>query len=180
MSEKNKNLDKDEKTKIEERLDKIEETLNRRIEEIIEEAIDRRLKKGLNMEVEELVRSAPNGSTTRVVFGPRRRLLVMKKTPIPIRNLNLELYRRMRKLAYSRGLTVGEIFNEAMRYYLENYDELRLMNRKKRVLERLERIGTPGFLTDAEVRDTVKKELMRELEKINKRLDQLKKGKERG
>ncbi|HDN01711.1 MAG TPA: hypothetical protein ENF42_01910 [Candidatus Bathyarchaeota archaeon] len=78
----------------------------------------------------------------------------------------------MRRLAVRRGMTVGQLINDAMRYYLENYDKLTLKSRKLQILRRLQEIGTPGVV-DPEVRNILKKELEEELDRINKRLEEL-------
>ncbi len=141
---------------------KIDEMLERIIEEKIENLIERRLGRRIERNIEEYM-IAPEG----------KRILIRRFThPIPIRNLNRNLYMRMRKLAAKKGVPVGQLINEAMKYYLENHDQIALKKRKLQILRRLRSIGVPGAMQQ-DVRDILKKELEEELNRINKRLKEL-------
>jgi len=93
--------------------------------------------------------------------------------PIPIRNLNRELYEYVKKIAETRGLTIGEVINEALRFYLENYNLAYLESKRAKLMEKLKEIGMAGFIIDREIREYLKSLYMEELEKIEEKIKEL-------
>lgn len=99
------------------------------------------------------------------------------RRPIPIRNLDRELYRSMRDLAEERGVKTGEIINEAMRYYLEHADPATLEKEKKGLLKRLENVSTDQAM-DEDIRKALEQEYTQMLNEVKQRIEKLKKEKE--
>lgn len=143
-------------------MEQLDEMIERMVEEKIRELIEERVDRKIERSIEEFR------------MGARGKMMLARRLthPIPIRNLDRKLYMEMRRLAVRRGMTVGQLMNDAMKYYLENHDKLALKRRKLQILQRLQKIGIPGAV-DPEVRDLLKKELEEELERINKRLEEL-------
>jgi tetrahydromethanopterin S-methyltransferase subunit G len=156
------------------------EEFEKRWEEWAEE-----LSKRIGLAVEKAMRGAFRGA----MLGPRAIVAVGPKLldeqdwlrrPIPIRNLSRSLYSRIREIAERRGIKVGEVMNEAMRFYLSRYDEATLEREKERILRKIEEIGAPGY-AEPEVRDLLLKEYQEMLNEVKKRLSELRsKGEEKG
>jgi len=92
--------------------------------------------------------------------------------PIPIRNLDRELYENIKEIAEARGLTIGEVVNEALRFYLENYSLAYLESRRLKLAEKLREISL--VLThEPSIKEYLKNFYMNELEKIEKKLEEL-------
>ncbi|RLF04617.1 MAG: hypothetical protein DRK00_06325 [Thermoprotei archaeon] len=106
-------------------------------------------------------------------WAPRRLEERVLTRPIPIRRLDRELYERVKRIAEARRLPVGEVMNEALRFYLENYDLAYLEAEKMRLANRLAEIGMPGFIQDEEIREYLKSLYMEKLEEIEERIREL-------
>ncbi len=139
------------------------------------------LGKKIGLAIEKAMRSAFRGA----MLGPRAIVAVRPKLleegdwlrrPIPIRNLSRSLYSRIREMAESIGVTVGEMMNEAMSFYLKKHDVATLEKEKERILRKIEEIGKPGY-AEPEVRELLLKEYQEMLNEVKKRLSELK-GKE--
>jgi len=130
--------------------------------------------------------SAPLPELPELARTPYRRRALGKTIergvarPIPIRRLDRELYERVKRIAEVRGLPVGEVVNEALRFYLENCDLAYLEAEKMRVAERLTEIGMPGFIMDEEIREYLKGLYMERLEEIEERIRELRGHERRG
>ena len=112
-----------------------------------------------------------------VEFVPRaprlRRYGRLEMRPIPIRNLDRELYENVKEIAEARGLTVGEVVNEALRFYLENYNLAYLQSKRMKLIEKLKELGIPGFIQDRDIKEYLKNLYIEELERVNKRIEEL-------
>ncbi len=162
-----KEMEKNEKITIEEEFERItSEKLEKMIERMIEEKIEELIEERIGRRIER------NLEGFRIGAGGKKMMIRRFAHPVPIRNLDKDLYMRMRRVAARKGVPVGQLINEAMKYYLENYDKLSLKRRKLKILRRLQEIGSPGAL-DPEVRDILKKELEEELDRVNKRLEDI-------
>ncbi len=134
-----------------------------------------------------MIDSAMRKAFRAAMHGPRavvsvRRVLEEEdwhRRPIPIRNLSRTLYSRIREIAERRGVTVGEVMNEAMNFYLKMYDKAVLEREKERILERIEEIGKPGY-AEPEVRELLLKEYQEMLDEVKRRLSELKGKEEEG
>ncbi|HIE23754.1 MAG TPA: hypothetical protein EYP68_05950 [Candidatus Korarchaeota archaeon] len=156
------------------------EEFEKRWEEWAEE-----LSKRIGLAVEKAMRGAFRGA----MLGPRAIVAVGPKLldeqdwlrrPIPIRNLSRSLYSRIREIAERRGVKVGEVMNEAMKFYLSRYDEATLEREKERILSKIQEIGVPEY-AEPEVRDLLLKEYQEMLSEVKKRLSELRsKSEEKG
>ncbi len=152
---------------FERRMEELSKKLER-LSEVIEESLTRSLsraaKKAARMSI------ITPGTTVEVRTGPEE---VVMRRPIPIRGLDRRLYERIRDLAAETGRTVGQVMNEAMRFYLSRVDLAELEAERERVLERLRVVGAPGAVEDEEVREILKREYLEILEEIKERMSRL-------
>ncbi|RLG39589.1 MAG: hypothetical protein DRO05_08460 [Thermoproteota archaeon] len=139
--------------------------------------------KRIGLIIEKAIRGAFRGAmlAPRAVVAVRPRLLEEEvhwhKRPIPIRNLSRTLYSRIREIAESRGVTIGEVMNEAMSFYLMRYDEATLEREKQEILKKIEEIGG---LPDPDVRELLLREYQEILSEVKRRLSELRSKKEGG
>ncbi len=155
-----------------EELERRIEELERKLEEIAEE-LSRKIGTMVEKTMREAIKGAMIGPRTLVAIGPRIEEEWIRR-PIPIRNLDRSLYTRIKEIADRRGLTVGEVMNEAMRFYLNKYDVATLEKEKERILRKIEEIGTLGY-AEPEVRELLLKEYQEMLNEIEKKISELKK-----
>jgi len=154
--------------KFERRMEELSRKLER-LSEVIEES----LAKSLSRAVKKTARMSiiTPGTTVEMRAGPEG---VVIRRPIPIRGLDRRLYERIRDLAAETGRTVGQVMNEAMRFYLIHVDLVELERERERILERLREISVPGTLEDEEVREILKKEYLEMLSEVKRRISELK------
>ncbi len=147
------------------------EELSRKLERL-SEVIEESLAKSLSRAVRKTARMSITtpGATVGMRAGPEG----VVRRPIPIRGLDRRLYERIRDLAAEEGRTVGQVMNEAMRFYLNHFDLVELERERERILERLREISVPGTLEDEEVREILKKEYLEMLSEVKGRIAELK------
>ena len=141
------------------------------------------LSEKIGLAIEKAAKSAFKGAMLgpRAIVAVRPRLLEQGdwlRRPIPIRNLSRSLYSRIREMAESIGVTVGEIMNEAMSFYLKKHDVATLEKEKERILRKIEEIGKSDY-AEPEIRELLLKEYREMLNEVKERLSELK-GKEEG
>ncbi len=148
------------------------EELSRKLERL-SEVIEESLAKSLSRAVRKTARMSiiTPGATVEMRAGPDE---VVIKRPIPIRGLDRRLYERIRDLAVETSRTVGQVMNEAMKFYLTHMDLVELERERERILERLKEISVPGILEDEEVREILKKEYLEMLREVKERIAELK------
>jgi len=131
--------------------------------------------KRIGLMIEKAIRGAFRGAmlAPRAVVAVRPRLLEEEahwhKRPIPIRNLDRTLYSRIREIAEIKGVTIGEVMNEAMSFYLTRYDEATLEREKQEILRKIEEIS---MLPD-DVKELLLKEYQEMLSEVKRRLSEL-------
>lgn len=157
----------DEWDEFERRLEELEEKIER-ITEILSERLSRSIERIMSKTARMAIEAPKAGIMIKAAPGE-----VIVHRPIPIRRLDKKLYEQIRDLARERGVTVGDVMNEAMRFYLLHHDLAELERERKRILQKLEEVGIPGAIEDPEIRDLLRKEYVSMLEEVKKRIEEL-------
>jgi len=159
--------EEDWEEELERRLEELEEKIER-MTELLSERLTKSIEKMASKAARIAVETPKAGIMIKAAPGE-----VIVHRPIPIRRLDRRLYERIRDLARERGVTVGEVMNEAMRFYLLHHDLAELEEERKRILQKLEEVGIPGAIEDPEIRDLLRKEYVSMLEEVKKRIAEL-------